>query len=66
MVGNSLNQGLHVGGAQVSDQHANFIINTGAASAADIEALLVLVQSVVARRFDVTLIPEVKIVGEYQ
>lgn len=59
-------KGLHVGGAQVSDLHANFIVNTGAASAADIEAVLVLVQSVVAQKFNVTLVPEVKIVGEFQ
>jgi UDP-N-acetylmuramate dehydrogenase len=59
-------KGLQVGGAQVSSLHANFIVNTGTASAADIEALLVLVQTVVAQRFDVTLVPEVKIVGEFQ
>ncbi|MFK8017477.1 MAG: UDP-N-acetylmuramate dehydrogenase [Gammaproteobacteria bacterium] len=59
-------KGLHVGGAQVSDMHANFIINTGDASAADIEALMTLVRTVVAQRFNVELIPEVKIVGEFQ
>ncbi len=59
-------KGLHVGGAQVSDLHANFIINTGTATAADIEALLLLVRHVVEQRYDVSLIPEVKIVGEFQ
>ena len=59
-------KGLHVGGAQVSDMHANFIINTGAATAADIEALLLLVRHVIEQRFDVLMVPEVKIVGEFQ
>ncbi|MFK7885628.1 MAG: UDP-N-acetylmuramate dehydrogenase [Gammaproteobacteria bacterium] len=59
-------KGLRVGGAQVSPMHANFIINTGEASAADIEALLVLVRDQVAHQFDVRLIAEVKIVGEFQ
>jgi UDP-N-acetylmuramate dehydrogenase len=32
-------RGLRIGGAQVSEQHCNFLINTGSATAADIEAL---------------------------
>jgi len=32
-------RGLMIGGAQVSEQHCNFLINTGAATAADLEAL---------------------------
>jgi UDP-N-acetylmuramate dehydrogenase len=59
-------KGLNVGGAQVSPMHANFIINTGEASASDIEALLLLVRAEVARRFEVDLIAEVKIVGDFQ
>ncbi|MEO1575926.1 MAG: UDP-N-acetylmuramate dehydrogenase [Pseudomonadota bacterium] len=59
-------KGLRVGGAQVSPMHANFIVNTGDASASDIEALLHLVRSAVADRFDVWLHPEVRIVGEFQ
>jgi len=52
------------GGAVVSEKHANFIINTGNASAADIEALIGQVQATVRERFGVELQPEVRVVGE--
>lgn len=51
------------GGAQVSEKHANFIVNTGNASAADIEALIFHVRDEVWRRQGVELVPEVRIVG---
>ncbi|QBQ56413.1 UDP-N-acetylmuramate dehydrogenase [Nitrosococcus wardiae] len=57
-------KGVAVGGAQVSEKHANFIVNTGDASAADIERLIQLVTETVARQKEVTLVPEVHIVGE--
>ena len=57
-------KGECIGGACVSDKHANFIINTGAATAADIEALIRLVQETVERERGVRLQPEVHIVGE--
>jgi UDP-N-acetylmuramate dehydrogenase len=57
-------KGCSVGGASVSLVHANFIVNEGAASAADIEILIQRVQSEVAARFGVSLEPEVRIVGE--
>ena len=57
-------KGQTVGGAAVSERHANFIINTGQARAADILALMELVQMKVADTFDVMLEPEVHIVGE--
>ncbi len=57
-------KGKQIGGAVVSDKHANFIINTGHASAADIEALIETVIETVDRQFGVTLEPEVRIVGE--
>jgi UDP-N-acetylmuramate dehydrogenase len=53
-----------IGGAQVSAKHANFIINTGGATAADIEALIRKVQSTVESRHGVRLEPEVQIIGE--
>jgi len=56
-------KGFTIGGASVSTKHANFIINHGAASAADIEALIVHVQSVVERMHGVRLEPEVRIAG---
>lgn len=57
-------KGLRLGGAQVSEKHANFIINTGDAKAADIEALILEVQRVVEARTGVRLTPEVHMVGE--
>ncbi len=56
-------KGCRIGGAEVSERHANFIINTGDASAADIEALIEHVQAEVERRFGVVLQPEVHRVG---
>ncbi len=57
-------KGLRLGGAQVSQKHANFIINTGEARAADIEALIDEVQRRVQETSGVRLIPEVHRVGE--
>ncbi len=57
-------KGRRIGGAQVSEKHANFIVNTGAASAQDLEALIGVVRDTVARVHGVELIPEVRVVGE--
>ncbi len=57
-------KGLSVGGAAVSDKHANFILNDGTATAADIETLIDKVRDAVERRFGVRLEPEVRILGE--
>lgn len=57
-------KGLSVGGASVSEKHANFIVNDGTASAADIEALISLVKQKVELASGIKLIPEVHIVGE--
>jgi len=56
-------KGLRRGGAEVSPKHANFIINTGGARAADIEALIEQVQVEVERHFGIRLVPEVQRVG---
>ena len=53
-----------VGGACVSEKHANFIINTGTATAADIEALIAKVMATVQEVHNVQLIHEVHIVGK--
>ena len=58
-------KGKQTGGAQVSEKHANFIVNTGEASAADIENLINEVQNTVERQTGIRLHPEVKIIGEY-
>ena len=57
-------KGSGVGGASVSTKHANFIINHGQATAADVEALILQVQARVERVHGVRLEPEVRIVGE--
>jgi UDP-N-acetylmuramate dehydrogenase len=59
-------KGRRIGGAQVSEKHANFIVNTGGASAADIEDLIELVERTVGERTGVKLHREVRIVGERQ
>ena len=56
-------KGKRIGGAEVSTKHANFIINTGEASAADIENLMRLVRDTVERKQGVTLVPEVRVLG---
>jgi UDP-N-acetylmuramate dehydrogenase len=57
-------KGLAIGGASVSDKHANFILNDGAASASDIESLIGKVQETVERVHGIRLTTEVRIVGE--
>ena len=56
-------KGWRVGGAMVSNKHANFIINDQDASAADIEQLILLVQAEVLEKFRIELRLEVKIEG---
>jgi len=57
-------KGMTVGGASVSEKHANFIVNDGNATAADIEALIILVQQKVEQMQGVKLVTEVHILGE--
>lgn len=57
-------KGLTIGGAQVSTKHANFIVNLGTATAADIENLIDKVQSVVKQQQGVELQLEIRIIGE--
>jgi UDP-N-acetylmuramate dehydrogenase len=58
-------KGLERGGARISEQHANFIVNPGrTARASDIEWLIERARAVVAERTGIELVPEVRIVGE--
>ena len=57
-------KGYRIGGAEVSDKHANFIISGDGASAADVEQLVSYVQQTVADQHGVELIREVRIVGD--
>jgi UDP-N-acetylmuramate dehydrogenase len=56
-------KGMRIGDAEVSPKHANFIINTGAASSSDIIELMRFIQESVFKKFNVSLEPEVKIIG---
>jgi UDP-N-acetylmuramate dehydrogenase len=58
-------KGHQIGGAQISPRHANFIINTGTASASDVLALVNLVRERVFQQFGVELIPEILFVGDW-
>lgn len=57
-------KGKRCGGAEVSKQHANFIINTGQATASDVIALIEHIQREIFERFGISLVPEVLMVGE--
>ena len=58
-------KGHSIGGARVSEKHANFIVNPrGGARAADIEALITFVRETVHAKTGVELQPEVRIIGE--
>lgn len=57
-------KGLTIGGAQVSDKHANFIVNLGNARAADVLALMNTIQEKVLEMHRIRLEPEIKIIGE--
>lgn len=58
-------KGYQIGGAQVSEKHAGFIINTGNATAKDVLDLIEHIKKVVFENFGVMLEPEVKMIGEF-
>ena len=58
-------KGRRIGGAQVSSKHANFIMNVDHATAADVRALVDLVQQEVLRTFGQRLEPEIEFVGQW-
>ncbi len=57
-------KGKRIGGAVISNKHANFIINDNKATAADIESLITLIQKTVKQQHGIVLQTEVRIVGE--
>ncbi|UUO16662.1 UDP-N-acetylmuramate dehydrogenase [Dolichospermum heterosporum TAC447] len=59
-------KGYQLGGAQVAQLHANFIVNRGGAKASDIFSLIRHVQNEVQERWSIWLEPEVKMLGEFQ
>ena len=56
-------KGVGIGGAQVSEKHAGFVVNRGGATADDVRQLMELIQDTVHRETGVTLEPEVKFLG---
>ncbi len=58
-------KGYIIGGAQVSEKHANFIVNIGGANALDIELLIKHMHETVLAKNGVALQQEVKVIGEY-
>ena len=57
-------KGFTIGGAQVSQKHAGFIINIGGATAYDVQQLITSIQKFVYEKHGVELIPELRIIGE--
>ena len=58
-------KGQRIGGAMISPKHAGFILNTGQAKAADVYALIRLVEKTVQERFGVRLEREVRLIGDF-
>jgi len=58
-------KGKNIGGAKISEQHANFIINTGNAKADDVKSLIDLMKSSVKDKFNIDLVEEVRYLGEW-
>jgi len=58
-------KGYTIGGAQVSEKHANFIVNIGGANALDIELLIKHMRETVIEKFGIELQQEVRVIGEY-
>ena len=58
-------KGAREGGAMVSPEHANFIVNAGGATAGDVKALVTRVQAEVERLFGIRLEPEMESVGRW-
>ncbi|MFA6518293.1 MAG: FAD-binding protein [Candidatus Shapirobacteria bacterium] len=58
-------KGHAIGDAQVSDKHANFIVNNGSATATDYLSLVRLIQSQAKSKLGINLEPEIKLLGEF-
>ncbi len=58
-------RGFRIGGAQISELHSGFIVNTGGAAAVDVDALIRHTQKTVYDKFGVALEPEIRRVGDW-
>jgi UDP-N-acetylmuramate dehydrogenase len=59
-------KGKRIGQAQISERHANFIVNLGGAKAQDVHDLMELARAKVEQQFGVELVPEVRLLGEWR
>ncbi|SDY75966.1 UDP-N-acetylmuramate dehydrogenase [Evansella caseinilytica] len=57
-------KGHTIGGAQISEMHANFIVNIGEAKAADVMNLISYVQKTIYDKYGIKMVPEVELIGE--
>ncbi len=58
-------KGKRLGQSQISERHANFIVNLGGAKADDVRALMELARCEVKRRFGIELVAEVRLIGDW-
>jgi UDP-N-acetylmuramate dehydrogenase len=58
-------KGLRIGGASISEKHANFIVNDAKGTAADVRALLDRARDEVVRRTGIELVPEIMFLGDW-
>jgi UDP-N-acetylmuramate dehydrogenase len=56
-------KGFQIGGAKISEKHANFIVNVGEAKASDVKELIEKIKKEVKKKFKVQLEEEIKLVG---
>ncbi len=59
-------KGKRLGQSQISERHANFIVNLGGAKADDVRALMDLARSEVKRQFGIELVPEIRFIGDWR
>ena len=59
-------KGFQIGGAKISDHHANIIVNTGTATASDVERLLLFIEDRVYAEYGFTLEREIILVGSWE
>ncbi len=58
-------KGISVGGAKISEKHGNFIVTNGRANAIDVFNLITTIKAKIKDEFDIDLIEEVELVGEF-
>jgi UDP-N-acetylmuramate dehydrogenase len=58
-------KGMKLGGARVSDVHANFIVNDGGATAVDVVGLMRKIQMAVRDTYGIELTPEIRLLGSF-